>query len=185
MQRSKDPKKYGAQLVNPMLAVSAIASDGSIVISCWAHYFRAAGKGVLRYEDRLSRRPVKNPGKEPLRSHLLSAKEQDLPVRLIAETTDETDAVDAGQDADKVKTTFHVRNDVVGKLVDFDGDFVIDFRKREAQPRVRAERPTAALLGSLVAPLLGARSTRTLTTVADVLFVIRSHGRCDCPVAVQ
>ncbi len=53
-------------------------------------------------------------------------------MRLIVATTDETDAVDSGHDASKVKKTFHVRDDVVGKLVDFDGDhFVIDFRKRE------------------------------------------------------
>jgi hypothetical protein len=39
--------KYGATLANPMWAVSAIAEDGSLVISCWGHYFRSGGKGVL------------------------------------------------------------------------------------------------------------------------------------------
>ena len=32
--------KFGAKLDNPMWAVSAIAQDGALVISCWEHYFK-------------------------------------------------------------------------------------------------------------------------------------------------
>lgn len=123
--------KYGAQLANPMWAVSAIAKDGSLVISCWAHHFHAPEKGVLRYEDRLSRWSGNSPGNDLLRSHLASAQKDRLLVRLVVATTEDTEAVDSGHDASKVRKTFHVRNDVVGRIVEFDGDrFVIDFKKR-------------------------------------------------------
>jgi hypothetical protein len=44
-------KIYGASLANQRWAVSAIADDGSLVVSCWETYFQ---KG-MRYVDALSR----------------------------------------------------------------------------------------------------------------------------------
>jgi hypothetical protein len=45
--------KFGAKLENPMWAVSSIAHDGALVLSCWAHYFKGDGRGALRYVDSL------------------------------------------------------------------------------------------------------------------------------------
>lgn len=47
-------RAFGAKLVNPMWAYSAIAEDGALVLSCWSHKLKLAN-GVLTYTDRLSR----------------------------------------------------------------------------------------------------------------------------------
>jgi len=39
--------KFGARLDNHMWAVSAIAKDGSLVISCWAHHMNSPTTKVL------------------------------------------------------------------------------------------------------------------------------------------
>jgi hypothetical protein len=49
---------------------------------------------------------------------------------MVVATTSETETVDAGRDASKLKKTFHVRKDLVGVVTTFDGDnFVITFRR--------------------------------------------------------
>lgn len=48
-------RRYGAKQVNPQWAVTAIAEDGSLVVSCWSKYFSRPSQGLMRYEDRLSR----------------------------------------------------------------------------------------------------------------------------------
>lgn len=125
--------KYGATLKNPMWAVSAIAGDGAIVISCWHHYFKKAEKGVLPYDDMLSRWNGNSLGNSLLRQHVTDAFEKKIPVRLVVAKTDHTDEVDHGHDASKVPKTFHIREDLVGTVTLFDGDrFVIEFKRREA-----------------------------------------------------
>lgn len=123
--------KYGAKLANPMWAFSAMAADGSLVISCWQHKFSMPEKGVLRYSDQLSRWKAENHlGKNLLTSHITQAYEQKLPVRLVIATTSESARVDAGEDASNLPKTFHLKEDFVGQVVSFDGDaYVIDFRK--------------------------------------------------------
>ena len=39
--------KFGAKPINPMWAVSAIADDGALVISCWSHHCKSGGKALL------------------------------------------------------------------------------------------------------------------------------------------
>lgn len=125
--------KYGARLKNTNWSVSAIAQDGALVVSCWQHFFRSAGHNVLRYEDRLSRWSGNSLGSALLGEHLAAALEHGLPVRLVVASTPETDAVDQGHDASKVPKSFHIRDDLEGRVVVFDGDrFVMDFRKRHA-----------------------------------------------------
>jgi len=120
-------RKYGASLVNPQWAVSAIASDGSCVISCWAHHIKSHN-GKLRLIDTLSRWKHNSAGNNLLRQHLEEATDKNLDIHLVLVRTDETEVVDAGGDASKVKKSFSVRQDIIGKLVEFDGDkFVIDF----------------------------------------------------------
>lgn len=122
--------KFGAKPVNPMWAVSAIADDGALVISCWSHHCKSGGKGVLLYSDCLSRWGGNELGCNLLKAHLGQAVAGSLPVRMVVATTPETEAVDQGRDASKVKKTFHIREEVVGSVVSFDGDnYVIEFRR--------------------------------------------------------
>jgi hypothetical protein len=115
--------KYGAKLPNRMWAVSAIATDGSLVISCWQHLFdRNPAPGVMRYSDRLSRWKGNTAGNNLLRAHLTQARDEKLPIRLVIASTRDTAAVDAGEDASKLDNVFHVREDFVGQLVSFDDD---------------------------------------------------------------
>ena len=122
--------KFKAKPDNPMWACSAIATDGSVVVSCWAHYFQKGGPGALKYVDSLSRWTGNVPGNRLMRQHLEAAKAGDLPIRMVVATAKDSELVEAVSDASKIEKTFHVRTDMVGKLTEFDGDnFVIEFTK--------------------------------------------------------
>ena len=125
--------RYGAKLANPQWAFSAIAEDGSLVLSCWQHKFAVPEKGILRYSDCLSRwRRLNTPGRKLLSAHLAQAHKEKLRVRLVIASTKETGIVDAGEDAGGLPKTFHLREDFIGQVVSFDGDaYVIDFKKQE------------------------------------------------------
>jgi hypothetical protein len=119
--------RYGAKLRNMQWAVSAIAED-QLVVSCWQQYFGSAEDGVLPYEDRLSR--WSGPGNNLLREHLEQANREELPVRLVIARADQPEAVDQGANAGTVKKTFSVREDLIGRVTEFDGDdFRIEFRR--------------------------------------------------------
>ena len=123
-------KAYGAKLVNPMWAYSALAEDGALVVSCWSHRLKLKD-GVLSYTDRLSRWGAHTPGKSLLTEHLLKARDSALPVRLVVATTDRPEVVEQGGDASTISKTFHVKQEVVGKVVAFDGEnFVLEFRRK-------------------------------------------------------
>ncbi len=123
--------KFGAKPINSMWAVSAMSVDGALVISCWAHLCKSGGKGVLLYSDCLSRWGGNKLGCNLLRTHLEGAVARGAPVRMVVATTSETEVVDQGHDASKVKKTFHVREDLVGRVSAFDGDsYVIEFRRK-------------------------------------------------------
>jgi hypothetical protein len=123
---------YGATLPNPQWAYSALADDGAIVLSCWAHKLKLSA-GVLHYKDHLSRWRPNVPGKNLLVEHLELGLKGERPVRLIIATTPQPEVVDRGEDASAIPKTFHVRQDVVGKVSHFDGDnFALEFRKRDA-----------------------------------------------------
>ena len=126
---SKAFATYGAKLVNHNWAVSAIAKDGAFVMSCWTHYMKTV-PGKLVYSDSLSRWNGNALGNELLRKHLTEAFSGNYPVRYLAAKADDPVQVDRGSDASKVKKTFNVRPDLVGKIVTFDGDnFCIEFVK--------------------------------------------------------
>jgi hypothetical protein len=123
-------RAFGATLANPQWAYSSIASDGSMVISCWAHKLKLANR-VLTYTDRLSRWRHNPPGKNLLTEHLRKARDEQLDVRLVIATTDQPEVVERGEDASGLKKTFHIKENAVGKVTVFDGDnFVIEFRQR-------------------------------------------------------
>lgn len=124
--------KFGAKPATRLRGLSAIAADGAMVLNCSPPYFGHPAKGVLRYEDRLSRDASDAKESELLSRHLTLARDGELPVRMIVKTP-----VDDG--SNKHGRSFHVRRDLIGKLVEFDGDrFIVDFRR--VQPQTVASR---------------------------------------------
>ena len=116
--------KFGSKPRNRVRGLSAMADDGALVLNCSHEYFGHPAQGILRYEDRLSREATVTKCTGLLGEHLALARDGALPVRMVVMTV----VVDK-----KERTrSFHVRTDLIGKLVTFDGDhFVIDFTRRE------------------------------------------------------
>ena len=110
---------------------SAIADDGALVLSCLIPQFRRQGPGVLRYEDSLSQDSGDRSATALLEEHLRRAREEELPVRMI---------VIAELSEGRTRYNIYARPDVIGRLIEFDGDrFVVDFRKSIIEPK-QAER---------------------------------------------
>jgi hypothetical protein len=115
--------KFGTKPASRQRGLSAIAADGAIVLNCSPPYFGHPAKGVLRYEDRLSRDPQDSKDAGLLSQHLALARDGELPVRMIVKTP-------IGAGSSKQGGSFHVRRDLIGKLVKFDGDhFIVDFTR--------------------------------------------------------
>lgn len=115
--------KFGAKPRNRVYSLSAMAADGALVLNCSKAYFGHPSPGILRYEDRLSREPAESKEGAYLGQHLTLARDGALPVRMIVTSI-------AGDD--RGRRSFHVRSDLIGKLVKFDGDhFIIDFTRLE------------------------------------------------------
>jgi hypothetical protein len=114
--------RFGAKPGNAQRALSAIAADGAMVLNCSQAYFGHPAQGVLRYEDRLSRDARAPKDTDLLGQHLVLARDGSLPVRMVV-----TSAVD-----EKGRNRgFHVRSDLIGTVVKFDGDhFIIDFKRQ-------------------------------------------------------
>ena len=118
--------RYGATLRNVQWSVSAWAPDGSLVLSLWAHHYRKGPGGSAEYFGSASR--WSGPGNKEFRENLARALKDNSRIRLVISSTEHTDHVDSGGDASKVKKDFHVREDLVGQVVDYDGDsYVIRF----------------------------------------------------------
>ena len=125
--------KFGAKPTNRLRALSAMAEDGAMVLNCAQPQFGHPAKGVLRYEDKLSREAADSKLIELLGQHLALARDGELPIRMIV-----TSVLTAG--SGKSGRSFHVRPDLVGKVVKFDGDhFIIDFTRLQ-EPREAAVR---------------------------------------------
>jgi hypothetical protein len=113
--------KFGAKPASRMRGLSAIAADGAMVLNCSPPYFGHPARGVLRYEDRLSRDAEDTKGTELLGQHLSLARDGELPIRMVVRTKVEEK---------KRGPSFHVRRDLIGKLVKFDGDhYIVDFTR--------------------------------------------------------
>src|SRR5580658_9692547 len=108
--------KFGSKPSNRLRALSAMAADGSMVLNCSPVYFGHPAQGVLRYEDRLSREGADTKCTELLGQHLTLARDAALPVRMI---------VTSVVNEPKRSVSCHVRSDLVGKVVKFDGDHFI------------------------------------------------------------
>ena len=128
-------RRFGAYPSTRLRGLSAIAVDGAMVLNCSHAYFGHPSRGVLRYEDRLSREPAVSKALGLLSQHLTLARDGALPVRMVTSVADER--------SNSGSRGFHVRPDLIGKLVKFDGDhFIIDFMRCEeiSQAAVRRRR---------------------------------------------
>lgn len=125
--------RYGATPSNRVSGLSAIAADGAVVLNCSQQYFAHPSRGVLRYEDKLSREPQDSKGLALLRQHLALARDGDLVVRMVVAFSSDLKRSAA--------RSYHVRPDLVGKVVEFDGDhFMVDFTRLQEVEVSRAAR---------------------------------------------
>ena len=126
--------RFGAKPDSRLGSLSAMAADGAMVLNCLPAHFGHPTRGVLRYETRLSTAQAESKVVTALGVHLTRAREGSLPVRMVVTY------------AEREKTSkargYHVRPDLVGKVVEFDGDhFVVDFtRPPAARPALAAGR---------------------------------------------
>jgi len=113
---------FGGKPTNRLHSLSALAADGTeMILGCYAKRFTHPKRGVLRYHDALSSESGHPAEMQSLGQHLTRARDANLPVRMIVIT-------EKPAEADKVTREIHVRTDLVGKVVEFDGErFVIDF----------------------------------------------------------
>jgi hypothetical protein len=124
--------KFGAKPTNRVRGLSAMAADGALVLNCSLAYFGHPSRGVLRYEDRLSRQSPGCSDTELLGRHLTLAHAGALPVRMVVSSR-------AKESNGNLSASCHVRPDLVGRVAEFDGDhFIVDFTRREVM------RPAAA-----------------------------------------
>lgn len=115
--------KFGAKPTNRLRGQSAIASDGALVLTCQHNKFGHPSQGVLRYEGKLAKEADDAAVNVALGQHLTTARDGNLPVRLVVMTS----SVDG---KGKATRSFHVRPDLEGKLVSFDGEsYVVDFTR--------------------------------------------------------
>lgn len=107
-------------------ALSALAADGAMVLNCENSCFRHPQRGVLRYENRLPTEPLAAKYAVLLGKHLTLAYEKALPVRMVVSFFSEQ----------KPGTRhYHVRADLIGRVVSFDGEhYVVDFERSETLP---------------------------------------------------
>jgi hypothetical protein len=130
---------YGAKLRNVQWSVSAVAADGSLVVSLWEHHFKKPKDGDCVCHDRVSR--WSGAGNREFRANIKAAFENKQPVRVVITHTPDTGPIQAGSGASKVRKTFSVRPDWIGTVEAFDGDYyAIRFSRVEPQgPTANAE----------------------------------------------
>jgi hypothetical protein len=117
--------RFGAKPSNRLRGLSAMATDGALVLNCSHGHFGHPARGVLRYEDRLSRQSPGSSDTELLGQHLTLARAGALPVRMVVSSQAKDKSAGGGSGC-------HVRPDLIGKVAEFDGDhFAVDFTRAE------------------------------------------------------
>jgi len=126
--------RFGAKPASRLSSLSAMAADGAVVLNCLPAQFGHPARGVLRYEGRISASQAESRIATTLNEHLTQARDGSLPIRMIVSIS--------GREKSGKSGGHHVRPDLVGKIVEFDGDhFVIDFtRPPAAHPAAAAAR---------------------------------------------
>jgi hypothetical protein len=121
--------QYGARLNNGQWSVSAWAPDGSLVVSLWEHHYRKGAPGAMEFAGKASR--WTGHGNAEFRKNVAHAFETSAAVRLVIVRTTETERVEAGEDASTIPKDFFLREDLIGKVVEWDGEnYAFRFTKR-------------------------------------------------------
>ena len=112
--------RYGATLRNVQWSVSAWTPDGSLVLSLWQHHGRKVVPDALDFAGNANR--WQGPGNGEFRENVSKAFASGAPVRLVIVHTDDIALVEAGEDGGKIKKDFFLREDLVGRVIEWDGD---------------------------------------------------------------
>jgi len=114
--------RFGAKPASRLGSLSAMAVDGALVLNCLPAHFGHPTRGVLRYATSLSATEAEPKVVTTLGEHLAQARDGGLPVRMVV-------SFPAGDKPGSAGGR-HVRPDLIGKVVEFDGDrFVVDFTR--------------------------------------------------------
>lgn len=126
--------RYGATLRNVQWSVSAWNPSRELVVSLWAHHYRKGPAGTAEYAGRLDR--WSGPGNSEFRRNIAQAYAAGTIVRLVVVSTSQPERVESGEDASNIKKDFDAREDLVGKVVLFDGDnYVLRFSRNSNSGR--------------------------------------------------
>lgn len=121
--------QYGATLKNPQWSVSAWAPDGSLVVSLWDHHYRKGPPRTMEFADSVNR--WSGHGNREFRENIARAYAEGKDVSLVVAKTEQVARVQAGEDASKIPKEFFTRKDLVGRVIEFDGDrYAVQFRER-------------------------------------------------------
>lgn len=125
--------RYGAKLTNVQWSVSAWAPDGTLVVSMWEHHRRKSTPvGTLVFEGSADR--WSGPGNTEFRTNIEKAYTLGSDIRLVISQTKEIAYVEAGKDASKVKKEFFTKEEVIGKVTEWDKtNYAITFVKYGSQ----------------------------------------------------
>jgi hypothetical protein len=117
--------RSGAEVTSKQRNLSAIARDGSLILSCPSDRFSRPGVGVLRYTAQVSQEARVSKLIDSLRTHIQAAHAESTDVHPVMITPPKG----------AMPRVVHVRPDLTGKVVEFDGDtFVVDFTRPEVEP---------------------------------------------------
>lgn len=117
--------RFGAKPANRLGSLSAIAEDGAMVLNCLTAHFGHPARGVLRYETRISAAQAESKVVTSLGEHLARALDAGLPVRMVVAFPE--------RESRRGAAGHHVRPDLIGRVVEFDGDrYVVDFTRPQA-----------------------------------------------------
>jgi hypothetical protein len=120
--------KYGGKPANRLHSMSAMAADGAMILGCASTRFGHPAPGVLRYEDRISRDTSHSVESAALGTHLSLARDSQLPVRMVVIASKPNAEGIGGRE-------IHIRSDLIGSVVKFDGDhYIVDFVRAAAAP---------------------------------------------------
>lgn len=120
--------RYSAKLHNVQWSVSAWAPDGSLIVSLWEHHRRPSKPGTLEFAESANR--WKGPGNNEFRENLSKAFKINANVRLVIVRTEEKFRVENGEDASSISKTYALREDLIGKLIEWNGEmYAFSFTK--------------------------------------------------------
>lgn len=125
-------RRYGATLKNVNWSVSSWADDKTLVVSLWQHHhLKDRGTGILAFGDRFDR--WSGPGNAEFRANVTRALEIGAVVRLVLARALEPERVQRGEDGSNIPKTFAVRDDLIGRVAEIDGEsYVIEFSRPAA-----------------------------------------------------